>query len=71
MTPLPTGGAYVAFILNILQGYNFTADSIATAEDEIQTYHRFTEAFKFGKMQNLHDSMRFSQPNAICFFSVQ
>lgn len=49
VTPLPSGGAYVAFILNILRGYNLTPKSIATDEDAITTYHRFIEAFKFGK----------------------
>lgn len=48
VTPPPSNGAIVAFILNILKGYNFTADSISTPDKEILTLHRITEAFKFG-----------------------
>lgn len=43
------GGPIVAFILNILRGYNFTSKSIESDDERIHTYHRFIEAYKFGK----------------------
>lgn len=43
------GGPFVAFILNILRGYNFTSKAIESDDERIRTYHRFIEAFKFGK----------------------
>lgn len=49
VTPPPSGGVITAFILNILKGYNFTSDSIATEENKVLTYHRFIEAYKYGE----------------------
>lgn len=34
-------------MMNILSGYNFTSESIATTDQLIMTYHRIVETFKF------------------------
>lgn len=49
ITPAPTGGAIVALILNILKGYKFSPESIASEDEKIRTYHRILESFKFGE----------------------
>jgi gamma-glutamyltranspeptidase/glutathione hydrolase/leukotriene-C4 hydrolase len=43
----PGSGNLLGFILNILDGYNFTSESIKDINSTILTYHRITEAFKF------------------------
>lgn len=48
--PPSGGGPIVAFILNILRGYNLTSKSIETDDKQILTYHRIIESFKYGKI---------------------
>ncbi|KAK5641806.1 hypothetical protein RI129_010353 [Pyrocoelia pectoralis] len=45
--PPPGSGILLAFILNILDGYNFTRDSISNINKTVLTYQRIIEAFKF------------------------
>ncbi|XP_023929971.1 glutathione hydrolase 1 proenzyme [Lingula anatina] len=42
----PSGGAVYQFILNILQGYNFTAQELHRSH-AVRTHHRMVEAMKF------------------------
>lgn len=44
---LPSSGVVYQFILNILDGYKLSTDSVSTKEKEILTWHRIIEAFKF------------------------
>lgn len=46
-SPPPGSGALLAFILNILDGYNMTEDSIQNLSNTTLTFHRLVEAFKF------------------------
>lgn len=44
--PMPGGGLLLAMILNTLDGYNFTSESLYP-ENIVQTYHRAIEAYKY------------------------
>lgn len=46
--PSSAGGPTLAFMLNILRGYNFSSKAIENDDEKIHTYHRIIEAFKFG-----------------------
>lgn len=58
VTSGPTGGPFVASILNVLSGYNLTAKSIETDDEYLRTIHRFIESSKyaFGYRTQLTDS---------------
>ncbi|XP_045516741.1 glutathione hydrolase 1 proenzyme-like isoform X1 [Pieris brassicae] len=45
--PPPSSGVILVNILNILSGYNFTAESINGTDNTVLTYHRIIEAFKY------------------------
>ncbi|XP_036278868.1 glutathione hydrolase 5 proenzyme [Pipistrellus kuhlii] len=45
--PPPAGGAILSLILNVLKGFNFSAESVATPEGSVALYHHLVETFKF------------------------
>ncbi|XP_072378971.1 glutathione hydrolase 1 proenzyme-like isoform X2 [Diabrotica undecimpunctata] len=45
--PAPGSGPLVSFILNVLDGFNFTKESLVEVEKVLQTYHKIIETFKF------------------------
>jgi len=45
--PPPSSGVVLSFIMNVLDGYNFTAKDLDDTDNKILTYHRIAEAFKF------------------------
>lgn len=49
--PPPAGGAILSFILNVLRGFNFSAESVAGPEGRVSMYHRLVETLKFAREQ--------------------
>lgn len=45
--PAPSGGVVWLFIMNIMDGYKITPETILSTKKELLTYHRLIEAFKF------------------------
>jgi len=45
--PPPSSGVMIDFIMNVLDGYNFTPDNIANSAAKTLSYHRIIESFKF------------------------
>eukprot|EP00058_Branchiostoma_floridae_P026467 XP_002611958.1 hypothetical protein BRAFLDRAFT_91842 [Branchiostoma floridae] len=45
--PPPGGGAVLSLILNIWDGYGLNASSVDGKDNQVLTYHRMLEAFKF------------------------
>lgn len=56
IAPPPAGGALLAFILKLMEGFSLTPNSLR-GDQKIQTYHRFVEAAKFanGQKRNIRD----------------
>ncbi|KAK3853171.1 hypothetical protein Pcinc_040274 [Petrolisthes cinctipes] len=54
----PGSGLILGFILNILDGYLLTEDSVSGGESSVLTHHRITEAFKwaYAKRTELGDA---------------
>ncbi|PNJ84644.1 GGT5 isoform 1 [Pongo abelii] len=49
--PPPAGGAILSFILNVLRGFNFSAESVARPEGRVNVYHHLVEMLKFARGQ--------------------
>uniref|UniRef100_A0A8C8ZHY1 Glutathione hydrolase 5 proenzyme n=1 Tax=Prolemur simus TaxID=1328070 RepID=A0A8C8ZHY1_PROSS len=49
--PPPAGGAILGFILNVLRGFNFSAESVASPEGSVNMYHHLVETLKFAEGQ--------------------
>ncbi|XP_005396460.1 PREDICTED: gamma-glutamyltransferase 5 isoform X2 [Chinchilla lanigera] len=45
--PPPAGGAILSFILNVLRGFNLSAESVAQLEGRVSMYHHLVETLKF------------------------
>lgn len=45
--PPPAGGAILSFILNVLKGFNFSAETVARPEGKVNMYHHLVETLKF------------------------
>ncbi|GAB1295232.1 Glutathione hydrolase 5 proenzyme [Apodemus speciosus] len=55
--PPPAGGAILSFILNVLKGFNFSAETVARPEGKVDMYHHLVETLKFavGQRWRLRD----------------
>ncbi|XP_069789682.1 glutathione hydrolase 5 proenzyme-like [Narcine bancroftii] len=55
--PAPSRGAIISFMLKVLQGFNFTPQSMKQNQ-RVYTYHRILEAMKFanGQLNNINAS---------------
>ncbi|XP_002743648.1 glutathione hydrolase 5 proenzyme isoform X4 [Callithrix jacchus] len=49
--PSPAGGAILSLILNVLRGFNFSAESVARPEGRVNVYHHLVETLKFARGQ--------------------
>ncbi|XP_007127242.1 glutathione hydrolase 5 proenzyme [Physeter macrocephalus] len=49
--PPPAGGAILSFVLNVLKGFNFSAESVARPEERVNLYHHLVETLKFARGQ--------------------
>uniref|UniRef100_A0A182N129 Gamma-glutamyltransferase n=1 Tax=Anopheles dirus TaxID=7168 RepID=A0A182N129_9DIPT len=59
VVPPPASGVLLAFIMNILKGYQFRPDDVRGVERAVRTVHRIVEAFKFtyGKRTEIGDPL--------------
>ncbi|XP_021573763.1 gamma-glutamyltransferase 5 isoform X3 [Carlito syrichta] len=49
--PPPAGGAILSFILKVLRGFNFSAESVTRPEERVNVYHHLVETLKFAEGQ--------------------
>ncbi|XP_069352860.1 glutathione hydrolase 5 proenzyme isoform X5 [Eulemur rufifrons] len=49
--PPPAGGAILGFVLKVLKGFNFSAESVASPEGSVNMYHHLVETLKFAEGQ--------------------
>uniref|UniRef100_A0A2K6V3D7 Glutathione hydrolase 5 proenzyme n=1 Tax=Saimiri boliviensis boliviensis TaxID=39432 RepID=A0A2K6V3D7_SAIBB len=49
--PSPAGGAILSLILNVLRGFNFSAESVVRPEGRVNVYHHLVETLKFARGQ--------------------
>ncbi|XP_037014715.2 glutathione hydrolase 5 proenzyme [Artibeus jamaicensis] len=47
--PAPAGGALLSLVLRVLEGFNFSAKSVASSEGSVDLYHRLVETLKFAR----------------------
>ncbi|KAF6081251.1 gamma-glutamyltransferase 5 [Phyllostomus discolor] len=47
--PPPAGGALLSLVLHVLEGFNFSAESVASSEGSVDLYHHLVETFKFAR----------------------
>lgn len=57
ITPPPSSGLLLGFLMKILKGYQFGPHSLSTDNATVQTYHRIIEAYKwtYGKRTQIGD----------------